>query len=429
MTPLACIPSIVSQFSDACACLYEQRERTARSEVFLASLRDLTAVDDRLDAQLDGLRTSGEAGWAAALDALRRPGSGEVFTAAALAFARCSSDRAARRRNELLQSAIDGSLAFARPMALALCWLGRGSLEPALARLRTGRDPFSRAVTTTAASMAGVDCESAIVASLEGDDPDAVQAACWAAVRARFLAVAPLLESHVDADDPATRTVAAYCAFLMRSERARRALESIASDGTEATWRELAAAALLRSTAPDDARAVHRNLFGSGSASRTSLKAAGASGARDLVPVVLDQVECPSLARAAADAFAAITGVRTTTTEPPADGFAGPSDDPDDDCVSLDPDEGVPWPAAGDLAAWWRANHNGFEARTRYLEGVPVTDESVRALVRHGGQARRAAAAEIFTRLGGPWFDVCAPSFIQLAWFVPRAGSGGAAWA
>ncbi len=129
--------------------LWGLRERAARSVLY--DLADLRALDDRLDAHLDGLRVAGEAGFALALAAAtgarplgpgRAPDPlppGTVFVAAVLAVERWDLRALAR-----ILDVVGGVPERARELASALGWVPfdktRGA-PPGLARRAAAPGP------------------------------------------------------------------------------------------------------------------------------------------------------------------------------------------------------------------------------------------------------------------------------------------------
>ena len=127
----------------------------------------------------------------------------------------------------------------------------------------------------------------------------------------------------------------------------------------------------------------------------------------------------PRVARLAGEAFYTIAGTQLAQhglegRRP--DGFqSGPSEDPADENVEMDPDENLPWPDQEKIAAWWKRHAADFTPGTRYLLGKPITEEWLEHVLRHGYQRQRAAAAlELaIRRPGTPLFEVRAPGFRQ----------------
>jgi uncharacterized protein (TIGR02270 family) len=130
-------------------------------------------------------------------------------------------------------------------------------------------------------------------------------------------------------------------------------------------------------------------------------------------------MEIPVLARTAGEAFSMITGIDLAYADLEGEcpeGFdAGPTENPEDEDVAMDPDEDLPWPAAQLVADWWSKNQARFRNGTRYLAGKPIATDNLRQVLRTGFQRQRAAAAIELTLLhpGQPLFEVRAPGYWQ----------------
>lgn len=75
-------------------------------------------------------------------------------------------------------------------------------------------------------------------------------------------------------------------------------------------------------------------------------------------------------------------------------GFAaGPTEDPEDENVAMDPDEDLPWPKPEAIHTWWKQHQGQFRPGTRYLLGKPISTDWLQNVLRNGRQRQRAAAA------------------------------------
>ena len=137
------------------------------------------------------------------------------------------------------------------------------------------------------------------------------------------------------------------------------------------------------------------------------------------MPTLFQCMADNSLARVAGEAFSLITGVDLAYEDMDTDwpeGFsAGPTEDPDDESVALDPDEDLPWPDVHEVSRWWAANEHAFPGGQRYLCGRPVSDAQCRQVLRDGYQRQRMAAAYELALMNPeePLFDCAAPAFRQ----------------
>ena len=99
---------------------------------------------------------------------------------------------------------------------------------------------------------------------------------------------------------------------------------------------------------------------------RLIIQGLGALGDPDAVPRLLEWMKDPPNVRVAGEAFSFITGVHISYDElegPQPEGFqAGPTEDPADEDVAMDPDEHLYWPDPAKCAKWWSLNRGRFNA-------------------------------------------------------------------
>ena len=152
---------------------------------------------------------------------------------------------------------------------------------------------------------------------------------------------------------------------------------------------------------------------------RLALKAAAALGEIDAIPWLIGLMPQLPLARLAGEAFTTITGADLALLDlenkPPKDFQSGPTDNPADEDVSMDPDDNLPFPNPQKVAGWWSKNQARFAPGTRYLLGKPMEIANLGEVLRVGKQRHRAAAAiELSMRQPGtPLFETRMPGFRQ----------------
>jgi uncharacterized protein (TIGR02270 family) len=409
---VASIPEVVWQFGENCAALWEDHERAARSRVYRSSFADLTALDSRIDAQLDGLRVSGSEGWRVVVEALELHGAGEIFAASALAFEQPPGPDG--DPIDALLALISKPAIAQRPMAVALDWIAPPQRCAGMERLRAKGRPITHSVMLMAQAASGIECTPQIIAALEEGDVSLVHAACWAAVRLGARRVTEPLSVWLESEDPPTRLIAAHAALLLGGSDGPRVLEQLAV-APDLPVAEEAVAALFHWCQPSRALSLHRDLFG-GEPSRTSVCAARAAGIHELMPSLLDCLTVPALARLAGESISEITGIDLSNsglTLPDAAASDVPLEDPDNEDTEIGPDAGLPKPDPVAIRSWWASHGGEFVRMTRYLAGQPVNSGTLKQLLRKGLQRPRAVAAELLALSGWPLFDVCAPAFRQ----------------
>jgi len=152
---------------------------------------------------------------------------------------------------------------------------------------------------------------------------------------------------------------------------------------------------------------------------RIALLGAGAIGDPALIPWLIDYMSIPDMARVAGESFTMITGVDLAYEDLEGEwpeGFeAGPTEEPEDEDVEMDPDEDLHWPEPELIHKWWSDNKNNFRNGTRYLCGKSISEQQCQHVSRHGYQRQRAAAAIELAMMkpDQPLFEVRAPGFRQ----------------
>jgi uncharacterized protein (TIGR02270 family) len=180
-----------------------------------------------------------------------------------------------------------------------------------------------------------------------------------------------------------------------------------------------AADLLFRKVGISHANQLIRNFSGNTEKHRITIDAYKALGDPQSIPILIDFMSVDKHARAAGEAFSFITGLdiayEDLETDMPAGFEAGPTDDPEDENVEMDPDEDLPWPDAELIQRWWHDRKDRFKAGTRYLAGLPITEENCRHVLIHGYQRQRMAAALELALMnpGRPLFETRAPGFRQ----------------
>jgi uncharacterized protein (TIGR02270 family) len=184
-------------------------------------------------------------------------------------------------------------------------------------------------------------------------------------------------------------------------------------------YREKALQVAIRRMNLSAASAWHNKMAQDAKLIRTAIIAAGAFGDPANTPWLMEQMKVPDLARVAGEAFTMITGVDIAFDdldgEKPEGFEAGPTEDPADENVEMDPDENLPWPHPELIAKWWHQHKGGFQNGARYLLGQPISVDWCQQVLRKGRQRQRAAAAlELaICQPGQPLFNVAAPGFRQ----------------
>ncbi|MFZ1416322.1 MAG: TIGR02270 family protein [Defluviicoccus sp.] len=380
-------------------------------------------LDNRVEAHIDGLRVAGEVGWELAVEQLQFEEAGELFAASVLAL----ESRDWVRIDRVIDVAARLPDA-ARGLFSALGWVERAQLHGTVKALLDSDDPFRRRLGLIACALHRVDPGAHITAALEDPEPGLRVRALKAAGELGRADLRTAVTAHLDDDDPAFRFRAAWAAVLLGERgQALAQLFTIAAD-LASPWQAPALQLAPRLLTSHAAEAWFRDLGKEPAWRRLLITAIGVHGDPSYVPWLIEQMAEPVHARVAGEAFSMITGADLAyddlETDRPEGFESGPTENPEDEDVALDPDEDLPWPAPELIARWWQANAARFAAGQRFLCGQPVAEAHCRQVLRTGFQRQRIAAAlELaLMRAERPLFEWRAPAFRQQA--ALKAGSG-----
>jgi uncharacterized protein (TIGR02270 family) len=255
-----------------------------------------------------------------------------------------------------------------------------------------------------------------LVRGLEDESP-AVRARAWRTcgeLGKREL-VSTAAAAIVD-DDPVCQFWAAWAAVLLGDKH--NALDVLASvAAVPGPFRARAFQLVLQAKGAQSAHGWLANLAKDGEANlRWLIRGAGLVGDPTYVPWLIGHMADNKTTRLAGEAFSLITGLDLAwldlEVKPPENFESGPNDDPNDPNVDMDEDDGLPWPDAVKIQAWWNSNSNCFQPGTRYFMGEPLNRDNCVRILKEGFQRQRIAAALYLSLLnpGTPLFEWRAPA-------------------
>jgi len=377
---------------------------------------ELSRIDERLAAHLDGVAIAGKYGAALANQALEDAGASRLF----VSTVRAIEDRDSQRLDKLL--AIAEAVPASRAGALsAFGWVSASQLQGITKPLLESASPWRREVGLTACAMHGVDAGSVLSKALHDAD---------GSLRARALRVAGRLGRRDLTDACLAALVDEYLRSAFEAARSALllgdrtgslgALEALAIDPAVADRTRFAALrVMLKVVSPQRARAILASIAKGDARVRTVIRGIAIAGDPHYMSWLIGQMEDLKLARLAGEAFSFITGLDLAYLDlerkQPENVEFGPDDDPAEENVAMDEDDGLPWPDPAKLIAWWKANGARFTPGTRYFMGDVPTPAKCVDVLKNGFQRQRIAAAEYLSLLspGAPLFNTSAPTWRQ----------------
>ena len=403
------ISEIVLQHVEEASFLWLLRDSAVREPHY--NLSELVHLDDRIDAHLDGLRIAGNAGWEIAQENLTFEESGEVFAASILALNEWIKGK--KGRFDAIIKCLDIDPLLSSGLASAMGWYQFEDIEPVVQTFASEECSFLKRCAIAACAIHRKDPGMLLLNGLEHNDSFVRSRALKAVGELGRHDLLPILKKHLEDDDSDCRWQAAWAAGLFNDRQSLPTLFSVAENGGERA--EDACAMAVRVMNPGESEPWLNMLMAVPGLARIGIKGYGAMGNPGNIPKLLQMMEYPDLARPAGEAVSMITGVDLADEDLDRDspeGFeAGPTEDPEDENVDLDPDEDLPWPDSALVAQWWNENKNRFPANARYLAGRPVESKHLIHVLKIGYQRQRIAATVELAMMhpGTSLFEVRAP--------------------
>jgi uncharacterized protein (TIGR02270 family) len=415
------IENVVAQHAELAARLWSNRREGAMAPHW--ALRHLARFDERIEANIDGLRVAGEAGWRACETMLESGDPGAAFVAAVLAI-----EAKDRHRFANLLKLCEAQPAMWAGLGSAMAWVSASNLTgTAQALLKTNVASLYR-LGLTACTMHRVDPGAALGHAIAQGDPKMrirAMEAVGKVGRTAFLNA--VLEAASNAQDEG-RCWGAWSGVLLGDRGA--ALNALCDPCSRPSPHRLTAMqVLLRAVDAGAARELLRGMAREEPKDeRLLIQAVGIVGDPHFVPWLIEQMADLKLARLAGESFTFITGADLALLDlecqPPEMGEFGPNDDPEDGNVDMDPDEGLPWPDRAKVQAWWQANLQRFPEGTRQFMGAQPSVDHCQHVLREGYQRQRIAASLFLALLrpGTPLFPTAAPAWRQRRWLAETGG-------
>jgi len=423
-------------------------------------LQQLSSIDERLAAHLDGLWTAWPASSALLDAALADSSAGATFAQTVMALQSRHAEHLSK------QVAVAETLLEAeRGLLSALGWVSAEGLQGTVRALLGSKTPIHRAWGLAACAMHRVDPGLILTQAVQDADP-IVRTHAWrvagqsgrrdladAARLAISRQAAPVHDEHATVvvlqPTPASPTEAAP--DLHAEKRAAAwALTLLGEGNNDLVWQALLtpqsdqalpcqdAHRLAAIAGPIDwGREQVRSLAAQAESSkphkRRMLRLAAWVGDPQVIPWLIHHMADDVWARLAGEAFCMVTGadldkLQLYRVQPEGVDF-GPTEDPEDENVAMDEDDGLMWPDPMKVQDWWQANASRFTPGQRYFVGAAPSIRHCLHVLRHGYQRQRIMAAEYLCLLrpGSKLFPVAAPAWRQQRWLAEEEAALSAA--
>lgn len=404
---------VVTQHAEDAAFLWLLRDQAVMAPNY--SVKDLADLDERVEANLDGLRIAKEFGWILCQEALANEEPGEVFTAGVLAFENTNEKR--------IQKVLDigcSSYELMRGLISALGWIPFKQIENLIKKFLDSEDPVVRAIGISAFAAHREDPGISLQEAISAPEPQLRSCAIKAAGKfGRIDLLRFILQCISDKDDNC-RFFSAWSAVRL-GERSIHILDSLKEFAViSKTFAKPSLDMALRCMAPPEAKKWQQQLLENPDTKRQGVIGIGVIGDPSLIEILFPLMGDEKFARVAGEAFSNITGIDLeyeNLDQDQPEGFeAGPNEEPEDEDVAMDPDEDLPWPSPKLIKDWWTKQKKTFKLGKRYLRGQEITKKSLIDALIYGNQRQRSSAALELALIEPrqPLFEVRSPGKHQL---------------
>mgnify|MGYP000093569317 FL=1 len=385
------IPHIIDQHAEEAAFLWLLRNNAVDAPHY--DLDDLAKLDDRVEAHIDGLRIAGDYGWQACLDNLQFKEAGEVFAAAVLALESHSVERINHiyKIVEEAPEAING-------LVSAFGWVGAENLQGTVKDLLESTKPIWRQIGLSACSIHRVDPKKILDVAVQDDDIEVRVQALRLVGELGRLDLKPVLLEQLKDEDKQIKFWAAWSAVLVgdRGSAVHSLINEIESGSEYCISAMQLILPLLNS---QSVKKTLKVLADNKETLRLAIMGSGISGDTIYVPWLIQQMSDPEHAKIAGEAFSHLCGVDLAYQDMEAElaesESFGPTENPDDEEVAMDPDEDLPCPDPVLVQKWWQENSDKFRAKLgyRYIYGKQSSQSHYQWLLKNGTQRLRYSAA------------------------------------
>jgi uncharacterized protein (TIGR02270 family) len=402
------VQSVVDQHAEEATFLWALRSIAVGSPHYDLR-RDLSRLDDRLESHLDGLRVARHDGWMTIRPSLDVGEAGAAFAAGVLALEGGDSARIAE-----VFAAVEKHPDAAPGLASAMGWLRYDLVGNHLWKLQKATVEAHRYVGIAGAALNRQDPGPFLKEALKAKEPRLLGRAFQAAGELGRTDLAGFFWTGFSHADRGVRFQAGQAAALLGDLNSIDVLKKLAVSA--GPHRDEAVAMALRRMEDKERQGWQGDLLGNSDCIRQAAVGLGAVGDPALVPLLIEKMTVDKVARVAGEAFTLITGADLAYLDlernRPEDFESGPTENPEDEDVSMDEDENLPWPDRARVEKWWAAHRSEFRPGRRHILGKLMTPEHLQWVLRHGRQRQRAAAALELALLDpkAPLFEVRAPA-------------------
>jgi len=355
---------------------------------------DILELENRIEAQLNGLMTSLDISRDLCEAALELEEPGEVFTAAVVAF----KSHDVQRIQKSVQAGLTNDQTE-KGLISALGWIPQRISTSWIQQFFSSKDLNHKYLALAACSVRREDPKDNLNKIFGREDCLANSKLHARALRLvgelRRQDCMPAIKNAQQSEEEAVAFWANWSAILLGDHASIQKLKPHMQK--PGPYQDLVIQQAFRILPVEQAREWISDMSGDEQQQRAVIKALGVLGDPHAVNWLINKMQDPKLAKLAAESFAAITGVNfekhQLSIDAPENHDAIPDDDAEDDNVDLDEDENLPYPNVEKITAVWRNHGQNFIVGRRYFMGRPITSDFLKDKLVNGMQRQRHSAA------------------------------------
>lgn len=364
------------------------------------NVEDLAELDDRIDAQLDGLMTAPDETWALCTAGLELQQPDAVFTAAVFAFRSLDI----RYIQHVVEVGLDSEHTL-RGLVAAMAWLPGRLVHSWIKKFLTSKDLNHKYLALAVCSARREDPREYLTAILQREDCLAHPQLYCRALRLigelKRFDLLHALRIGMKSEDKNVVFWSTWSAILLGDKSLAANLQSYVLNPNSHQARAMALC--FRILPLETARSWIGLLARDPANGRLVIAATAILGDPHAINWLISQMRIPALTRVAGEAFTTITGIdlqehKLVLEELPDLDEQLPDDGAQNEDIDLSDDEYLPFPDVNKVAAVWQKYQQRYAPAQRYFMGQLInpgigTSEHLRKVFSNGQQRQRRMAA------------------------------------
>lgn len=411
----AIIENVIYQHAENACSLWLQRHHAVYEPHY--TFTDLVHLDNRVEANLDGLRIAGEHALPIIDENIAGEEEGGYFTKSILLL-----EQGEKKEFFELAESVSGEQKILEEFDSALAWVKPMYLTHVVKDLLSSSVPTLVELGLKACAAHQRPAKAYIQNGLKSNDVNLRATSMEVAANSGFTEFGNYLQGITEWESDREKFQCARAlAFLGNQSAGRSRLHSMAV--SESEFNSTAVALIAMMDDPAACKALLKSLDATEHRERDVVRGFGYLGDPSAVDWLIKKTEMPNICRLAGGSISMITGIDLAqsdleTLDAP-EGFedTGPNDDPADTNVALDEDEDLPWPNPDLVRTWWQSSEK-LPSGKRFLDGREKTSNELMVVFREGFQRQRNAAADSLALLNptSQYLDASLPTNKQRLW-------------